>query len=89
MRELKENMGRFVFLIKKGEKITLNYRGKPFALVSCLQSLRPPLSKEEKFLAVLEQKGLITKGKKGPYRRIKPIKIGGKKMSDLVIESRE
>ncbi len=90
MRELKENMGRFVLLIKKGEKITLHYRGKPLALVSSLHNTsHSSLKKEEKLLAALEERGLITGGKGQLKLLAKPLKVRGKTISDLVIDSRE
>lgn len=89
MRELKEHMGLFVSLIKKGEKIILNYRGRPLAMVSKLPYPHRTSSREENLLTKLEEKGLITGGKGRLKPGANPLKIGGKSLSNFVIDSRE
>lgn len=89
MRELKENMGRFVSLLKKGEKITLNYHGHPLAVVSSLKGGAYKSSKEKKLLETLEIKGMISGGSGQLKRWVSPLKIGGKNISDFVVDLRE
>jgi len=89
MRDLKEHMGRFVALVKKGEPVTLRYRGKPFALVQVIERLKSVRSKEENHLLALEKKGLVSGGNGRVKKRFKPLRVGGKNISDIVIESRE
>lgn len=89
MRELKENMGLFVSLIKKGGKITLNYRGKPLALVSSLEKQKSPLGREEIIIASLEKTGLLQGGTGYLKKKSEPLKVDGETISDLVIQLRE
>lgn len=89
MRDLKEHMGRFVFLLKRGKPVMLKYRGRPLAVVRSLAGRKTGLTKEEKHIAMLERKGLVSGGNGHVRGTVRPIKIGGKSISDLVIESRE
>ncbi len=89
MRELKENMGRFVSLIKKNETITLHYRGKPLATVHPIHAKETSSSAEQKLIADLERQGLISGGSGKGFKKIRPIKVKGKSISDIVIEDRE
>lgn len=89
MRELKENMGRFVTLLKKNQSVTLNYRGKPLAIVQALATKGTVSAKVRNLVAKLEKKGILSRGTGKVTGDFKPLDLGGKSISDYVIESRE
>lgn len=89
MRDLKEHMGQFVALLKKGKPVMLQYRGKPFAVVQGIGASKGVGSREENLLAALEKNGLVSGGSGHIRGKFKPLCMGGKNIGDIVIESRE
>lgn len=90
MRELKENFGYFVSLLKKGEPVTLNYRGKALGLVkSLIKKSKREAYPEQKLIQQLEKRGLVGGGSGRVRQGWKAIRVKGRPASDLVIESRE
>lgn len=89
MRELKENMGRFVATLRKKGALTLSYRGKPLAVVTMIDPSHPTPSNETKLLAKLQKEGLISGGSGQLSERTQPMLLGGRSISDIVLESRE
>jgi prevent-host-death family protein len=88
-RELKNRLGRYLGLVRRGETIIVTDRGKTVA------HLTPPTSEEETndlddLLKRLEAEGHL-RLPKDPYKRMafKPIVTRGKPASQMVIEDRE
>lgn len=88
MRELKENIGYFVNLLKKNQSVTLNYRGQPFAIVQAIGRKKLPKDIGDT-LQKLERMALLTGGDGKLSTRFQPIPVGGKPISDYILESRE
>lgn len=87
MRELKENMGYFVALIKKGEPVLLKYRGQSLAIV---KSTKPnKKSRGDRALTKLKAQGLIVGRSGKPLAKFVPVKTKGKPVSEMIIEDRE
>jgi prevent-host-death family protein len=87
-RELKNRLGRYLGLVGKGESIIVTDRGKPVA------RLLPPEPEQEKGKSVsdvlkqLESEGHLRLGTR-PFKRIKPIRVKGKPMSQMILEDRD
>lgn len=88
-RELKNRLGRYLGLVRKGETIVVTDRGKTVA------HLTPPTHGDvtnnlDDLLKRLEAAGYLRLAK-DPYkpRLFKPIITGGKPASQMVIEDRE
>jgi prevent-host-death family protein len=89
-RELKNRLGRYLGLVRKGETIIVTDRGKTVA------HLTPPTRKECEtdsliyLLKHLEAEGHLRLAKDPNNRRVfMPIVTGGKPASRMVIEDRE
>lgn len=84
IRALKQNLSRYIALIRSGETVTVTDRGKPVARLEPVQTTQPPDSLRQ----------LVAAGKlswKPPLRRHRPslgLSAGGKTFSDLVLDER-
>ena len=86
IKEIKNNLSRYLAQVKAGEEIMITERGKPVARI--IQEGQEPMSIRAA-LAPLIKKGLVTlpvMGLKKKHLRYR--KIGGKLVSDMVIEDR-
>jgi prevent-host-death family protein len=87
-RELKNRLGRYLGLVGKGETIVVTDRGKPVARIL------PPEPEQEKdksiseILKQLEAEGDLRLGTR-PFKRIRPIRVKGKSMSQIILEDRD
>jgi prevent-host-death family protein len=87
-RELKNRLGRYLGLVGKGETIVVTVRGKPVARIL------PPEPEHEKdksiseILKQLEAEGHLRLGTR-PFKRIKPMRVKGKPMSQIILEDRD
>jgi prevent-host-death family protein len=89
-RELKNRLGRYLGLVRRGETIVVTDRGKTVA------HLTPPTLKEgetenlDDLLKRLETEGHLRMAKDPSKRRVfQPIATGGKPASQMVLEDRE
>jgi prevent-host-death family protein len=89
-RELKNRLGRYLALVRKGETIVVTDRGVPFAHVTPLISDEGKPNGLDLLLKRLEAEGHLRLAK-GPFkcRAFKPIDTKGKPASQIVIEDRE
>jgi prevent-host-death family protein len=87
-RELKNRLGRYLGLVRKGETIVVTDRGKPVARIL------PPEPEQEKgksiseILKQLEAAGHLRLGTR-PFKHLKPIRVKGKPMSQIILEDRD
>jgi prevent-host-death family protein len=87
-RELKNRLGRYLGLVRKGETIVVTDRGKTVAHIV------PPSPKQgdadglEETLKQLEAEGHLRLGTR-PFKRFKPIQIKGKPVSQVILEDRD
>jgi prevent-host-death family protein len=87
-RELRNRLGRYLGLAGKGETIIVTCRGKPVAhLVPPSPAQEEPIQLEE-VLQQLEAEGHLRRGTR-PFKRIKPIRIKGKSVSQMLLEDRD
>lgn len=85
VNDLKENLSRYLSLVRHGEEVVVMEQGHPIArLVGEAEE-----SAGRKGLDELAAKGLLRPAKKGRRRDIPlPPKVGGKPLSEMVIEDR-
>jgi prevent-host-death family protein len=87
-RELKNRLGRYLGLVRKGETIIVTDRGKTVARIL------PPCPNEEEgpgleeILQQLEAEGHLRRGT-GRFKPFKPVTIQGKPVSKMILEDRE
>jgi prevent-host-death family protein len=86
-RELKNRLGRYLGIVRKGESILITDRGKPVAkLVSAEENASGPGTVDE-ILRALEAEGHLRLASR-PLRKIKPVPSSGKSASQMIIEDR-
>lgn len=86
IREVKNNLSRFLARVKDGEEVVITERGSPIARIVKEEhgdrSVRAALSP-------LVREGLVILPGRGIRRgRIPPVEVPGKPVSDMVIEDR-
>ena len=85
IREMRDAFSSFIDRVRKGEHIILTDRGRDLAVI------RPVRSDEsdEAWLERLEAEGIVeATGRWEPLEPRTPVKIGGKSLSQIVIEER-
>jgi prevent-host-death family protein len=89
-RELKNRLGRYLGLVRKGETVIVTDRGKPLAQLSPLPIEERGPDDLDVLLSRLEAEGHLRLAK-GPFKRrpFKPIVTRGKPASQIIIEDRE
>ena len=86
IKEIKNNLSRYLAQVKAGEEVMITERGKPVARI--IQEGQEPMSIRAA-LAPLIKKGLVTLpviGLKKEHLRYR--EIGGKLVSEMIIEDR-
>ena len=86
VRDLKNNLSRFLRSVKAGEEVVVTDHGKPVARI--VQE-RPEADSVDEAMRRMEAEGLITRARK-PLRKNIPMppKAPGKPLSEIVIEDR-
>lgn len=86
IKELKNQLSRYIALVKKGDDVLITERGRIIARVVKENSRRSSLRQE---LQLLVMKGQIIMPSNEIRRDIpKPVKLPGKAVSEMVIEDR-
>ena len=86
IKELKNNLSRYLSQVKKGEDILVTERGKPIARI--IRDAPKDISLREA-LSPLVVKGLVKLPSQKIDREIAPpVKLRGKPVSEMVIEDR-
>jgi prevent-host-death family protein len=85
-RELKNRLGKYLKLVKKGETVQVTDRGRPIA---CIVPLGSQESEADQMIAQLVRKGGITFGSSLPIAQTPPARMkAGKPIADMVAEDR-
>ena len=86
IRELKNNLSRYLARVKRGQEVVVTERGKPIAR---LVKEPPEKSAARKGLEELAAKGLVTMPERERRKDVPPpLKVAGKPLSQIVIEDR-
>ncbi len=86
-RELKNRLGHYLTLVRKGQSLLVTDRGKP---VAKLVPADPVLSRDDALearLRELEAAGHLRLGTR-PFTKFKAVRVKGKPASRLIIEGR-
>jgi prevent-host-death family protein len=87
-RELKNRLGRYLRLVRRGQTIIVTDRGKTVAHII------PPSINEgaadglDEILKQLEAEGHLRLGTR-PFKRFKPVRLKGKPASQMILEDRD
>lgn len=87
VKELRNRITHYLRLVKEGEQVIVTDSGRPFAEV---RALDPTLRRSHvpPRLLALAARGIATLGTGGPFPDIEPIAVGGKPLSEIVLEDR-
>ena len=86
IKEIKNNLSRFLIQVKKGEEIVITDRGKPVARIVPEKHDKKPI---QQVMGMLAQKGHIVLPSRNILKsNISPVAINGKNVSEMVIEDR-
>jgi prevent-host-death family protein len=86
IKELKNNLSRYLSRVKKGEDILITERGK---IVARIIQEDPKNTSMREALSPLITKGLITLPSQKIHREIpEPVEVPGKPVSEMAIEDR-
>jgi prevent-host-death family protein len=86
-RELKNRLGRYLAMVRKGETIIVTDRGKAVAQIVPPSPDKSDSENLEQILRQLEAEGHLRLGTR-PFKHFKPIKVKGKPVSQIIIEDR-
>jgi prevent-host-death family protein len=87
-RELKNRLGRYLGLVRKGETIVVTDHGKTVAHIVPPNPEQEDTNGLEEILKRLEAEGHLSLGTR-PFKRFKPIQIKGKPVSQIILEDRD
>ena len=87
-RELRSRLGRYLRLVGKGETIIVTERGKPVARLVPLSPRQGESVGVEDVLQPVEAEGHFRRGTR-PFKRVKPIRLKGKPVSQMILEHRD
>jgi prevent-host-death family protein len=87
-RELKNRLGRYLGLVRRGETIIVTDRGKTVAHLIPPSSEPKDVVSLEAILKQLEQEGHLRRGS-GQFKSFKPIPKKGKPASRILLEERD
>ena len=84
LREFKNRLGHYMRKVRKGGVLEVTDRGRPIAYV--VPSREDALRRE---LEPLIKAGLVSWGEGKPLGLDRPIRVGGKPASEIIVEDRE
>jgi prevent-host-death family protein len=87
-RELKNRLGRYLGLVRRGETIVVTDRGKPVAHIVPPCPEREEADDLDEFLKRLESEGHLRLGTR-PFKRFQPVQVKGKPVSQMILEDRD
>jgi prevent-host-death family protein len=87
-RELKNRLGRYLGLVRRGETIVVTARGKTVAHIVPPTPKRGDSDGVDEILKQLEAEGHLRLGTR-PFRQFKPVHVKGKPVSQMILEDRE
>lgn len=87
-RELKNRLGRYLALVRRGETVIVTARGKTIAHIVPPNPKQAEANGVDEFLKQLEAEGHLRLGTR-PFKKIKPLKLKGKPLSQMILEDRD
>ena len=86
VKEIKNNLSRYLTHVKKGEEVIITERGKPVARI--IRENMGNSSIRTAILSLVENGTVVLPSRSLNKNQIKPKKIPGKPVSEMVIEDR-
>ncbi len=83
VRQLKNRLSEFLRRVKNGEKVVVTERGRPVAVISS-----PASTSSDERLEAMVRKGLADWAGGNPRGSLRPPRIKGKTIAEIVIEER-
>ena len=87
VKELKNCLTQYLRRTKQGEEVIVTERGNPIALIQPIKSADKAVSLEAK-LARLAAQGLVTLPTQKPLKRVRLVRVSGKRTSKAIMEDR-
>jgi prevent-host-death family protein len=84
-REFKTRLGTYLRRVQRGATLVVTERGRPVAEVRPIALVED----EERRLSELVALGVLTRTAEAPMRSFKPIRVKGRRVSEVLIEDRE
>lgn len=85
LREANMHFSKYLKLVRKGQEVVVTERGSPVAVIKPLVKKATPDDK----IRSLEDQGILRRAVKGKLPLGRAIAIGGKPLSETIIEERE
>lgn len=87
VKELKDQLTRYLRRTKQGEEVIITERGKPIGVIQPIQSAGRPASLEAR-LARLAAQGFVTLPTRKPLKRVRLAKVSGPPISKTILQDR-
>jgi prevent-host-death family protein len=87
-RELKNRLGRYLGLVRRGETIIVTDRGKIVAHIVPPSPQREDADGLDEILKQLEAESHLRLGTR-PFKRFRPVQVKGKPVSQMILEDRD
>jgi prevent-host-death family protein len=86
LREANQHFSKAIKAVRAGKEVVLTERGQPIAVIKPIKDAPEP----DVALKRMADEGLITlPTRKGPLPRFEPIRLGGKPLSQTIIDERD
>ena len=83
VRDLKTHLSAYLRRVKAGEQVIITDHGEPCAVIQPF----PPAGKQDQHQVLLGNPNISWNGKR--FLPPEPVRIGGRALSDLILEDRE
>ena len=87
VKELRNQLSRYLHRAKQGEAIVINERGKPIAVIQPIHSAVAVASLQAR-LAKLAAQGLVALPTHKPLKKVRMVKVSGPPISRAILEDR-
>jgi prevent-host-death family protein len=87
VRELKNRLTHYLARAKEGEEVVVTERGKPIVLLQAIRTASDTVTRDAR-LARLSALGIVTVPSRSASRRVRPVRVRGKSVSDVIREDR-
>ena len=86
LREANQHFSKAIKAVRAGKEVVLTERGQPIAIIKPIKEAPEP----EAVLRQMAEERLITlPTRKGPLPRFEPVPLGGRPLSQTIIDGRE
>lgn len=87
VKELKNRLTQYLRRTKQGEEVVVTERGSPIAVLQPIRAATGAQSLDAR-LARLAARGLVTLPTRKRPARVRPVRVGGKSVSKIILEDR-